>query len=135
MNRPQNFALHIRVPTWAEGMTMTHNGIPVKLSIQPGNWATLDRHWEDGDRIIVKIQWNLRQVPVDRQHTDRVALVYGPVVLVEQQKTALVAGLSNIKQNRAATSMLRFSSTRAESSFVPFYSISFGQPYAMYVDI
>jgi hypothetical protein len=43
----------------------------------------LSRTWQNGDRIAIRIPMQLRAEPVDRDHPDRLAILYGPVVLVE----------------------------------------------------
>jgi DUF1680 family protein len=136
MNGTQRFAMSFRVPAWAEGMTFSVNGEPMKVSIRPGYWATIDRVWDSGDTVAMEMQWSLRRIPVDRQHPNRVALVDGPVVLVEQHKTALSQGLQSLKEERSDKSQLRFSGvTGGQSTFLPFYSVPFGKPYSMYVDL
>jgi DUF1680 family protein len=136
MSQAQKFAMNIRVPSWTEGMTFTVNEEVVKLSIRPGDWATIDRVWNSGDKVVMEMQWSLREIPVDREHPTRVAVVDGPVVLVERYKTVLSAGVNGLKQDRSGKSPLSFSGiTKTESSFVPFYSVPFGEPYAMYVDL
>ena len=96
---------------WATLMSFTVNGNPASTPIQPGTWATLDRLWSDGDHIVMKMDWSLRQIPVDPQHPGRVAVVDGPVVLVERQQSSLAAGLAGLRESASADSPLRFSSS------------------------
>ena len=136
MTQPHRFAIHVRVPAWATLMSFTVNGNPASTPIQPGTWATLDRLWSDGDQIVMKMDWSLRQIPVDPQHPGRVAVVDGPVVLVERQQSSLAAGLAGLRESASADSPLRFSSSsEIKSSFVPFYSVGYGEPYSMYIDV
>lgn len=82
MAKPAAFALKLRVPTWAKGMTVAVNGTATGIPCPSGDWAVLNRTWHTGDRIDVHIPMPLRYAPVDAQHPKRVAVVRGPVVLV-----------------------------------------------------
>src|SRR5262245_20396937 len=83
LDRPAEFALHFRVPGWSSGATMTVNGEPVLASFEPGDWATIQREWQSGDVAAITIPMALRTVPVDHQHPNRSAIMYGPVVLAQ----------------------------------------------------
>ena len=45
----------------------------------------LRREWRSGDRLALTIPMELRAVPVDRQHPDRVAIMYGPITLAQDE--------------------------------------------------
>jgi hypothetical protein len=113
-------------------MAFKVNGELVKVATEPGTWAVIDRVWKNGDRVEMEMTWSLKEVPVDYQHPGRVAIADGPVVLVERQKSALSAGLSSLKESGSGCYKGRSGS---ESSFIPFYSVKYGEPYAMYVDL
>jgi hypothetical protein len=84
--RSIRFALHVRVPGWSAGVSaVSLNGAPIGLHAEPGRWATIEREWNPGDRLTIRIPMALRMVPVDRQHPDRVALMWGPVVLAQDE--------------------------------------------------
>jgi hypothetical protein len=86
MARPIRFALHFRVPGWCTGVpSVSLNGTPISLRAEPGRWATIEREWNSGDRLTIRIPMALRMVPVDRQHPDRVAVMWGPVVLAQDE--------------------------------------------------
>jgi DUF1680 family protein len=82
---PATFALHFRVPGWSEGTTLTVNGEPVDAKAEPGGWATIEREWHDGDRVTVTVPMTLRAAPIDRQHPRRAAIMYGPIVLAQDE--------------------------------------------------
>jgi DUF1680 family protein len=86
MKRPVRFALHFRVPSWSTGISIISlNGAPIGLPAEPGRWATIEREWNTGDRLAIRIPIALRMLPVDRQHPDRVAMMWGPVVLAQDE--------------------------------------------------
>ncbi len=82
MSKSERFTISLRVPAWAgQRTTITANGRPFQVDVQPGTWAKLDRTWNNGDRIEFSLDMPLRLVPLDAQHPSIVALVRGPVAL------------------------------------------------------
>jgi DUF1680 family protein len=66
-------------------MSLAVNGSPLDVLAKPGGWASIDREWKSGDTVLITIPMALRTVPVDRQHPDRAAIMYGPVVLAQDE--------------------------------------------------
>jgi hypothetical protein len=85
MARPGRFALRIRVPSWCEGFSVTVNDEPVSVSAKPDTWATIERDWQPRDAVILRVPMTLRTVPIDPQHPQRVAFLYGPLVLAQDE--------------------------------------------------
>jgi DUF1680 family protein len=46
-----------------------------------GSFARIQRKWKSGDRIELELPMKTRLETIDRQHSDTVALVTGPLVL------------------------------------------------------
>lgn len=81
LESPQDFALLLRYPHWAEqGMEVWVNGQVRKVAAQPGSFLSIDRTWQDGDVVEVHFPFSLRleTMPDDE---DRIAVFYGPVLL------------------------------------------------------
>jgi DUF1680 family protein len=78
-SKPTEFALHLRIPAWAEGMSVTVNG--KREPAQPGSFARLQRVWKTGDHIDLDLPLKSRLEAIDPQHPETVALLVGPVVL------------------------------------------------------
>jgi uncharacterized protein len=78
-SKPTEFALHLRIPAWAEGASVGVNG--KREPAQPGSFARLQRMWKTGDRIDLELPMKTRLEAVDPQHPETVALVVGPLVL------------------------------------------------------
>ncbi|MCX6031574.1 MAG: glycoside hydrolase family 127 protein [Chloroflexi bacterium] len=96
--RPAEFGLHLRVPSWSAGRASIRvNGQPVLLPAPPqprdqtasgfdprtAHWVTLRRRWAAGD--LIELDFDLTVTarhahPRVRGHTDKVALTRGPLV-------------------------------------------------------
>jgi uncharacterized protein len=84
LDRPQSFAVLLRVPGWAGAKTrIAVNGRAVDATVQPGTFARMQRTWKSGDRIEVEFDMSLRleTIPYQQAEGQRVALMYGPVAL------------------------------------------------------
>jgi len=84
IEKPEEFALKLRVPGWSDGVSFRLNGSPYNLGVRPGIWATIRRAWQPGDWLEINIPLRFRRVPIDRLHPNRVALVRGPVVYAQE---------------------------------------------------
>ncbi len=78
--RPEAFALHLRIPAWAEGATVTVNGRAVPLEVTKG-FAVVRRTWKSGDVVELELPQRLRAEAIDSAHPEIVALMNGPLVL------------------------------------------------------
>jgi hypothetical protein len=79
----------------------------------------------------------LMMIPVDRKHPSRIALTYGPVVLVQEQDPKLLLSKPNLRPEMKPTGKpLVFATSHAAIPVMkPFYSIGLGRPYSMYFDL
>lgn len=77
----RDFTLSFRIPAWAAGASMSVNGRRVQTEATPGNFAAIHRSWSTGDRIELDLPMTMRLEPVDPQHPQTVALMFGPLVL------------------------------------------------------
>ena len=127
-------------------MSLAVNGAPVKARWKPGEWATIDRMWQNDDRVGITIPLHLRMEAVDRQHPRRVAIVRGPVVLTldanyhdpafqlpghqEQLASWLVAD-----EEPTVFAVKRPDGRAVRLEFRPFYSQPEDFPYRMYFDL
>jgi DUF1680 family protein len=60
------------------------NGTPASVKCDPGTRAAIERKWNAGDTVEVNIPLRLRFSAVDKEHPQRVVVVRGPVVLVQE---------------------------------------------------
>lgn len=79
--KPVQAAIRIRHPWWAESaLKVSVNGKRQSVTSKPGEFAVVDRQWKNGDMLEVEFPMRLRIEPLPGVQ-DRVAVLYGPVVL------------------------------------------------------
>jgi hypothetical protein len=125
--------LRVRIPGWCKAASLSVNGQRQNVSCAPGSWATLDRKWSSGDKVSIELPMEILYSPVDAQHPNRVALVYGPTVLVKRPRHLSGDSLRALSQPGQGLSF-RLPST-GEDEFVPFYTMRLHEPYEMYFDL
>jgi uncharacterized protein len=81
-SRPETFSVFLRIPEWAEGASLTLNGLRDSRKLQPGAFAEIRREWKTADRIELELPLKMRLESVDAQHPNTVALISGPLVLM-----------------------------------------------------
>jgi uncharacterized protein len=83
------FSIAFRIPSWVqEGPSILVNGKPFPTLITGGSFVSVHRTWKNGDRILLTLPMSLRLEEVDEQHPDKVALLFGPLVLFAVTETA-----------------------------------------------
>jgi uncharacterized protein len=91
-SRSSRFTLRLRIPAWSlpAEPVIRINGERALAPIRNG-FVSLQRVWNDGDRIELEIALPLRLEAIDKNHPNTVALVRGPLVLfaVADQPPAL----------------------------------------------
>jgi hypothetical protein len=110
LDRPQNFAVLLRIPAWAGAKTrVVVNGRAVDGAVQPGTFARVQRTWKSGDRIEVELDMPLRLETIPYQQAggqrvaSRVTLMYGPVALFAVgDRTATVTKAQLLAAERVA---------------------------------
>jgi DUF1680 family protein len=75
------FTLNLRIPAWATSAVISVNGRRQEISVTPGSFAAIRRHWRNDDRIELVLSTTLHLEPIDPQHPQTVALLFGPLVL------------------------------------------------------
>jgi len=81
-SEPTTSTLNFRIPDWAQGAEIFVNGIREKGLAVPGLFAAVRREWKTGDRVELELPLKMRLEPIDSRHSDTVALLYGPLVLM-----------------------------------------------------
>lgn len=86
IDRAVQFALRLRIPAWCRSARILVNGAATETSTTPGEWASVSRRWRDGDVVTLSLPMSTRLVPIDEQHPDRVAIMYGPLLMAQDAR-------------------------------------------------
>jgi DUF1680 family protein len=84
------------------------NGERQNVVCNPGAWASLECMWSPGDNAYLDLPMKLSYAPVDPQHPHRVALVYGPTVLVKRGRELSAEALSALAKQGAGLLLSQF---------------------------
>lgn len=80
-NQPVEMSLYLRYPSWSDkGISVTINGEKAKISDTTGSYITLNRKWNNNDRVEVSFSMSLKLYPTP-DNPAIAALTYGPIVL------------------------------------------------------
>ena len=86
--RPVEMSLNIRIPYWvARGGQVKLNGAMLPTFASPSSYLTLNRVWQDGDKVEVSLPMELRVAPMPDDESIQ-AIMYGPLVLAGRLGTA-----------------------------------------------
>ena len=77
---PVELALKIRWPAWAGQIAVRVNGKKQTISGAPGSYVSLNRQWQNGDRVEIQLPMKLHTEPLPGA-SNIVAVLYGPIVL------------------------------------------------------
>ena len=117
-NTPTEFAVNLRIPSWAQDATVQVSGAGEPTRPRAGEYHTIRRTWKPGDSIKVILPLTPRPEPIDAQHPNVVAIMRGPVMQVGVGDRL---SLERIDPPTASYSL----------RFVPFYKIN-DEPYITY---
>lgn len=72
--QPERFSLAVRIPAWSETAVLTVNG--EALSAAPGGYAAIDREWQAGDEIELKLDMSMRALRPEKWERDLIVADY-----------------------------------------------------------
>ena len=65
--KSEAFALRLRIPQWSERTSLRINGAPYDGYLIPGTYASIERTWNEGDRIELDLEHiDFQRLPVRR---------------------------------------------------------------------
>jgi hypothetical protein len=132
-SKPAEFAIHLRIPEWAEGASISVNGKRESASVAAGQFATLRRTWKKGDRIELDLPMKLRLESIDPQHPQTVALLCGPLVLFAITATApSITTQQLLAARKTGQQSWQVETAAGPMSMLPFTAIA-DQQYSTYV--
>ncbi len=140
------FALKIRQPKWTTGLAITVNGKGTKATRDADGYWAIDREWKNNDRVEVQTPMHLYSEGMP-DNPNRVALLYGPVVMAGQLGTEMPDPIFGttvlLTDNRNVTAWARPTgapltfqtsvSKPSEVTLIPFYK-TVDQYYNVYWD-
>jgi hypothetical protein len=138
-SQPAELTLNFRIPEWAEGAAIYVNGTRQKGLAVPGHFAAIHREWKTGDRVELELPLQMRLETIDAQHTDTVALVRGPLVLmaVKEKQEGPVPQVTReqlLAARRIGERQWQVASTGGPVTLLPFTSLG-SLPYTTYVKL
>jgi uncharacterized protein len=80
LEQPEDFALRLRIPSWAANARATINGEPFVGEIKAGTFLELRRPWKRGDQVELDLPMCWRLVLGRQRQAGRVAVMRGPQV-------------------------------------------------------
>ena len=129
------WAMRIRIPGWADGATISVNGVAQNVTATPGSYAVLTRSWASGDAVTVRLPMKAVLRPAN-DNANVAAITYGPVVLAGNYGSSSLSALPVLDPGsitRTSSSALAFSAKANGSTvgLVPFHDAQ-GFNYSVY---
>jgi len=135
VSKPTEFAIHLRIPAWAEGASISVNGKPAPASGVAGEFLTVRRAWKNGDRLEMDLPMRLRLEAIDAQHPQTVALLCGPLVLFAITDTPpVVRAQQLLAARKSGLESWQVDTGGGALSLLPFTAIA-DQQYATYLNV
>ncbi len=94
MKRASRFAINFRYPAWVKPgqLKILVNNKPVPASNPPSTYVSINRTWQPGDRVTIKLPMETKAEYLP-DGSDWVSFVHGPVVLAAATDTTDLVGL------------------------------------------
>jgi DUF1680 family protein len=138
-SKPTTLTLHFRIPAWGRDASILVNGARQKGLAKAGEFAAIQREWKNGDRVELELPMKMRLETINSRHTDTVALLRGPIVLMAV-KPAQNAALPQVTREqllaakRVSGRQWQVSSSNGTVSMLPFTSLG-ELPYTTYLKV
>ncbi|EXX89167.1 hypothetical protein BG53_00555 [Paenibacillus darwinianus] len=78
LERPERFALRLRIPAWCDHPALAINGEMVRMDVEKG-FACIERDWVDGDTVELRLPMEVRAT---RRNLYATSIERGPLVYV-----------------------------------------------------
>jgi DUF1680 family protein len=138
-SQPTELTLHFRIPAWAQGAEIFLNGTRQKGLGAPGQFAAIRREWKTGDRVELELPLRMRLEAIDAEHSDTVALLRGPLVLmaVKDEQAAPLPKVTReqlLAAKRASERQWQVATASGPVTMLPFTWMG-SRPYTTYVKV
>jgi DUF1680 family protein len=87
------FAVKLRVPDWCKNASLKINDEAVKSLANTIDYVEIKRTWKAGDKLELTLPLELRVILGDHTNNDKIAVMYGPLVLAADADLTGVANL------------------------------------------
>lgn len=149
--KPTTIMLQIRKPYWADGMSVSVNGKPERITESSNGYLGLERSFQDGDTVKLVTPMSLHRSTLPDK-ANRTAFLYGPTLLAaplqEGQKSPLLVGPEddNLLELFQQTKALEFTPSQIayqlgtsgtkpiDIRLTPLFAIA-DEPYTVYMDV
>jgi hypothetical protein len=78
LEKPVAFPLYFRIPGWCAAAELSVNGKPAGVPAPKGEFARIDRRWQNGDTVALSLPMNVSLRTWERNHNS-VSVDYGPL--------------------------------------------------------
>jgi len=85
LDKPQSFALRLRIPYWSNETQVRLNGKAVS-NAKPGQYLALQRLWHSGDQIEIDFDFSLQYWVGEREYENKVSIYRGPILLTYDRR-------------------------------------------------
>jgi DUF1680 family protein len=138
-SQPADLTLHFRIPAWAQGAQIDVNGVRQKGLAVPGRFAAIRRTWNSGDRVELELPLAMRPEPIDAQHSDTLALLRGPLVLmaVKEKEAAPLPNVTRaelLSAKRVSGRQWQVTAANGPVTLLPFTWLG-SRPYTTYLKV
>jgi DUF1680 family protein len=130
LESPAEFTIYVRIPGWLQSPAkLAVNEKAISVAAQPRTFAAIHRRWQNHDTVQIGLPFAFRLEPVDEQHPDTAALMWGPLMLValdtpvEIPRTALTPVQGGLKANPYNASQFELPRAPEKLRFKPFYQV------------
>ncbi len=137
---PARFGLKLRVPGWlAAPMEVRLNGRKLRYKMDQHHWAVLDRRWQNGDTVTLRLPMKLWASSLTPSNRYPAAVLCGPTVLAfggTNGASARLVDLDSPKRSLVPVAGKPLHYHLAEDPTVearPFFSFAEAEPYFLYV--
>ena len=79
--KPETFALSLRIPAWSSNTSVLVNGLTVE-GIQPGTYQKITREWKSGDKVVLKLDMSGRLISLNGHQ----AILRGPILMARDSR-------------------------------------------------
>jgi hypothetical protein len=139
--RSTTFGLKLRAPSWLAGpIRVSVNGQPLGASVDRHGWATVERAWQDGDRVTACLPMKLEVRPLDSSAPLPAVIMRGPLALAVRSlggNPGTILREKDIEHTLVAVDgeLLNYHARHDAKLLVrPFYMFKQGEPYCLYLD-